>query len=333
MSAFADWRERRQRKLEADKAHRRKIAKNTSKPPPPPPPQTENFLRVCRSRLRLRAACELESEEAGQLLVGSLVRVLERTSLPDGSARALVAIAEASDFASLPQTPAGWVTAVDKDSRMPNLLEVTRTHRPSPEVLKWMESLESDEQRLIETAWAYHLSAQQFRVLRMKATDEAHTGALIDHFLAGTYSCAGCGQTLYTASHKFQSTCGWPSFSDSVDGALQRIEGRSVEIVCRACGAHVGHVYRSPFHPPPHHERHCANSTSLRFVPERSVTGACEQGDTLVARAPAAAPAASSAGLASTSTSSSRATGGGGAAEADGLVTLTAAPDSELLSA
>ena len=272
-TTFSDWQDQRKRSLEADRARRRRIAKSqrraaNSKPAPPDP--AEPYLRTCRVRLKLRTAAELDSEDAGEVLAGARVRVLDRRVLACGNERALVARADDRAGSSvLPTLPVGWVTAAD-NAGCSTLLELTRTHAASPDVRNWLDGRASDE-RGAEEAWAGHLSAAQFRVLRMRQTDEAHTGSLTECFNPGTYCCAACGKALYQSSHKFESACGWPSFSVSVDGALTRHEGRSVEITCSACGGHVGHVYRSPFHPGPKHERHCANSTSLRFVAEREL--------------------------------------------------------------
>ena len=168
----------------------------------------------------------------------------------------------------MPVAPAGWVTAVQDGWEV--LLRVTRAHGHAPEIAEWIASHGDGHQRGIELAWASHLSAHQFRVLRMRATDEAFSGAYVDHFAPGRYCCAACGRELYLASHKFRVACGWPSFSDNVDGALLRIEGKAValkgggplrrveghtEIACATCHSHVGHVYKSPNHPPPRHER------------------------------------------------------------------------------
>lgn len=256
-SVFADWRIRREKKAVSDRAKRRKEAKRKALEPKPKGPQPETITRVCRVRLKVRSTWEMDSEETGEIHPSTRVRVLDRRKLPDGIERAHISVLESAT--------SGWVTWLDKDG-CPNLLEVTRTHVPHPEVARWIASL-NEEKRAIEEAWNLHLSATAFRVCRMKGTDDAHAGPYTDHFENGSYTCAACGRCLYLSSHKFSSTCGWPSFSDNVEGALARVEGRSVEIVCASCGSHVGHVYHSPFHPSPRHERHCANSSSLRFVP------------------------------------------------------------------
>lgn len=130
----------------------------------------------------------------------------------------------------------------------------------------WLTHL-PDEQREYEYEWRRKLSAEQFRVLRMKGTEEIHSGEYNDLTAEGIYKCSGCEQPLYSSEHKFQSGHGWPSFCDNLPDALTRIGTRKVEIVCSSCQGHIGHVFKSSRYPLPHHERHCVNSVSLLFVP------------------------------------------------------------------
>ena len=105
-------------------------------------------------------------------------------------------------------------------------------------------------------------------MLRMKGTEEIHTGEYNEHFGDGVYVCAACTRPLYDSAHKFGSGHGWPAFCDNVPDALSRYEKKKkVEITCAGCDGHVGHVFFSKRYPKPHHERHCVNSISLRFVP------------------------------------------------------------------
>ena len=134
----------------------------------------------------------------------------------------------------------------------------------------WLAAL-SDEQREIENEWHSKLDPEQFRVLRMKGTERIHSGIYNDHMEAGIYRCAGCDLPLYTSKHKFKSGHGWPAFSDNLPEALMRHGTRKVEITCSACGAHIGHVFKSSRYPPPHRERHCVNSVSLRFEPRGDI--------------------------------------------------------------
>jgi len=78
--------------------------------------------------------------------------------------------------------------------------------------------------------------------------------------------CGGCGEKLYETKAKFNSGCGWPAFYEGVDGAVKEVpdaDGMRVEIVCAACGGHLGHVFRGEGFPTPTNERHCVNSVSI----------------------------------------------------------------------
>ncbi|TFK74942.1 peptide methionine sulfoxide reductase msrB [Pluteus cervinus] len=124
-----------------------------------------------------------------------------------------------------------------------------------------------------EEEWRAVLSREQFRVLREKGTEPAGTGEYDKHYDEGVYSCAGCGTPLYKSTTKFKSGCGWPAFFDAIPGAVGRREDGAfgmvrTEIVCNACGGHLGHVFKGEGFPTPTDERHCVNSVSLKFKDE-----------------------------------------------------------------
>lgn len=122
-----------------------------------------------------------------------------------------------------------------------------------------------------------NIITEQFRILREKGTEAPGTGKFDKHYPSeGVYTCAGCEAPLYKASHKFSSGCGWPAYFDSIPGAVERHEDRSLfsvrtEIVCSNCGGHLGHVFKGEGFPTPTDERHCVNSVSLNFSPEDKV--------------------------------------------------------------
>ena len=119
------------------------------------------------------------------------------------------------------------------------------------------------------------LSEQEARVIEKKGTEAPFTGKYNDHSARGRYICKKCGAVLYKSSSKFNSGCGWPSFDDEIEGAVNRFpdpDGRRTEIVCAACGAHLGHVFTGE-HFTAKNIRHCVNSVSLDFVPSELEPG------------------------------------------------------------
>ena len=68
-----------------------------------------------------------------------------------------------------------------------------------------------------ETEWRKELTPMQYAVLREKATERPFSGEYEHEHRKGTYTCAGCGQTLFESDAKFNSGCGWPSFTAPAD--------------------------------------------------------------------------------------------------------------------
>jgi len=117
------------------------------------------------------------------------------------------------------------------------------------------------------------LTPEEERVIVYKGTEIPFTGEYYDHHENGTYLCKRCGAQLFTSDAKFNSGTGWPSFDDSIPGAVKQVpdsDGMRIEIVCSRCGAHLGHVfYGEGF--TEKNTRHCVNSISLDFLPHEDV--------------------------------------------------------------
>ena len=117
--------------------------------------------------------------------------------------------------------------------------------------------------------WKLTLSPDQYKVLRECGTEPPFTGKYINHKETGVYVCAGCGNELFSSDTKYESGSGWPAFWDQVsEDSIERKEDRSlgmkrIEIVCKKCGGHLGHVFDDG--PNPTGLRYCVNSLALDF--------------------------------------------------------------------
>lgn len=120
-----------------------------------------------------------------------------------------------------------------------------------------------------EEEWRKILTPEQFYVLRKHGTERAYTSSLDKQYAKGTYACAACDLPLFSSKTKFNSDTGWPSFFDSIEGAIGTSVDESLlmprtEVHCRRCGGHLGHVFDDG--PRPTGKRYCMNGVALKFI-------------------------------------------------------------------
>ncbi|MDT2008783.1 peptide-methionine (R)-S-oxide reductase MsrB [Rhodococcus opacus] len=126
---------------------------------------------------------------------------------------------------------------------------------------------------LSESEWREKLTPEEYAVLRQAGTERPFVGEYTDTKTEGVYHCRACGAELFRSTEKFESHCGWPSFFDPADSdaVILREDSslgmRRVEVVCRTCHSHLGHVFEGEGYPTPTDQRYCINSISLVLEP------------------------------------------------------------------
>ena len=121
-----------------------------------------------------------------------------------------------------------------------------------------------------EEEWRAMLSDVEYAVMREEETERKYSSPLNDVYDPGIYHCRGCDQALYSSEHKYDSETGWPSWWQSLPGAIGTKPDRSffitrTECHCSRCGSHLGHIFDDG--PQPTGMRHCLNGVSLVFRP------------------------------------------------------------------
>lgn len=148
-----------------------------------------------------------------------------------------------------------------------NNLHPTKTAKQ--QTMETKDSLDSTPIQRTEEEWKQILTPHQYSILREKGTERPFTGSLLLNKEKGIYTCAACGNELFTSDMKFDSHCGWPSFDNEISGGKINTQVDTsygmirTEIMCARCGGHLGHLFDDG--PTNTGMRYCVNSISIGF--------------------------------------------------------------------
>ena len=127
-----------------------------------------------------------------------------------------------------------------------------------------------------EEEWREKLTPEEFDILRNRGTEAPFSGKYVNSKDDGIYICKACQNPLFKSDEKFESSTGWPSFTQPInEGSVTYKEDLShdmkrTEVMCGKCGSHLGHLFMDGpkeqvenIKAKPTGKRYCINSICL----------------------------------------------------------------------
>lgn len=142
------------------------------------------------------------------------------------------------------------------------------THKNNP----YYSRTDTTHLNVSNAEWKKILSPEVYNIAREQGTEWAFSGKYWNTDVKGMYYCAVCGNPLFRSTSKFASSCGWPSFFESIrPDAVRYLEDNThgmqrIEVRCGRCDSHLGHIFDDG--PKPTGKRFCMNSAVLDFEPD-----------------------------------------------------------------
>jgi len=163
----------------------------------------------------------------------------------------------------------GMASCKAQNNHSKNTMNTSTEHQNNP----YYSRTDTTHLNVSNAEWKKILPKEVYSVAREQGTEYAFSNKLWNAETKGMYYCAVCGNPLFRSNAKFASTCGWPSFYESINphAVIYKPDNaygmQRTEVECARCNSHLGHIFDDG--PKPTGKRFCMNGTVLEFEPDK----------------------------------------------------------------